>query len=66
MVMHRDNILIGEMLTLSDIRFEMSVDRARNEPTKNILMRVIALVMHCWNLNKLISASLKSLYKTSR
>jgi hypothetical protein len=38
--------------TFSDSRFETSADKARREPTKYILMSVIARVMHCWNRNR--------------
>lgn len=43
--------------TLSDIRLEMSDVSARRDPTKNILIKVIARVMHCWNRRRYTSAS---------
>ena len=44
--------------TCSKSRREMSCVSARSDPTKYILISVMARVMHCWNRNKYTSASL--------
>jgi len=38
--------------TFSDILLEMSAVRARREPTKDILIKVMARVIHCWNRSR--------------
>lgn len=38
--------------TFSESRFETSDVRARREPTKYILIRVMALVRHCWKRSR--------------
>ena len=45
--------------TFSDSRRDTSAVSARNEPTKYILIKVIARVIHCWKRRRYISASLK-------
>jgi len=46
-----------ERCTFSDNLLEMSAVRARREPTKDILIKVMARVIHCWNRSRYKSAS---------
>lgn len=50
---------VSRIITFSDRRLETSAVSARKEPTKYILISVIARVMHCWNRRRYTSASLK-------
>jgi len=42
----------------SEIRFEISEERERRDPTKFILTSVMALVRHCWKRKRYTSDSL--------
>lgn len=46
------------ILTFSFILFKISEDKALRLPIKNILVRVMARVIHCWKRRRYKSASL--------
>ena len=55
----KELVNVFRIITFSDSRLETSAVRARKEPTKYILINVIARVIHCWNRRRYTSASLK-------